>query len=125
MLLRRLVVEHKAAERRRCFPAVLHLGGPGRPEVGRVDESESHVDHALRCDVLEALLRRARDGALMTWLTRPGELAEQDVDLRWLRAVAAVNAELGRSLPYVVVTREGWRDPMSGACRSWRRLRVR
>ena len=61
----------------------------------------------------------------MTWLTRPGGLELQDVDLAWLRVVAAVNGETGRSLPFVVVTRGGWRDPRSGVGRSWRRLRVR
>jgi hypothetical protein len=123
--LRRLVLEHKAEERRRHFPAVLHLGGPGRPESGRVDESAASLDHALRCDVLEAMLRRARAGPLMTWLTRPGDLEVQDVDLAWLRAVATVNAETGRALPYVVVTRDGWRDLASGAGRTWRRVRER
>ena len=124
-LLRRLVLDHKASERRHRFPAVLHLGGPGRAETGRVDESEAELDHALRCDVLEAMLRRSRGGPLMTWLTRPGDLEVQDVDLAWLRAVTAVNGETGRSLPYLVVTREGWRDPRTGVGRSWRRLRNR
>ena len=123
-LLRHLVVEHKATERRHRFPAVLHLGGPGRPEVGRMVEWEADLDHALRCDVLEAMLRRPT-GPLMTWLTRPGGLEAQDVDLAWLRVVVAVNGETGRSLPFVVVTREGWRDPRSGVGRTWRRLRVR
>src|SRR5215204_4454725 len=63
-LLRHLVVEHKATERRHRFPAVLHLGGPGRPEVGRVDESEAGLDQALRCDLLEAMLRRAPAAAV-------------------------------------------------------------
>ena len=124
-LLRHLVVQHKATERRHRFPAVLHVGGPGRPEVGRVVASGADLDHALRCDVLEAMLRRATAGPLMTWLTRPGGLEVQDVDLAWLRVVAAVNGETERSLPYVVVTREGWRDPRSGVGRTWQRLRVR
>jgi hypothetical protein len=122
--LRRLVLDHKAGERRRRFPAVLHLGGPGRPETGRVDESAAAYDHALRCDVLEAMARRAV-GPQMTWLTRPGDLGVEDLDLAWLRAVSSVNAETGRALPYVVVTREGWRDPVSGVGRTWRRVRVR
>ena len=129
-LLRRLVLEHKAVERRHRFPPVLHLGGPGRPEAGRVVEDPAvGLDHALRCDVLEAMLKRAgsvhRDRPLMTWLTRPGSLEVQDVDLAWLRAVRAVNGETERALPYVVVTRDGWRDPRSGAVRTWRRLRQR
>ena len=129
-LLRRLVLEHKAAERRHRFPAVLHLGAPGRPEAGRIVESaEAGLDHALRCDVLEAMLKRAGtpdpDRPLMTWLTRPGSLDIQDVDLAWLRAVTAVNGEADRALAYVVVTRDGWRDPRSGAGRAWQRLRQR
>ena len=128
-LLRRLVLEHKATGRRHRFPAVLHLGRPGGPETGRVDESEAALDDALRCEVLEAMLRRAAAGPLttplMTWLTRPGDLQVQDVDLAWLRVVRAVNGETGRSLPYVVVTRDGWRDPRSGVSRTWRRLRDR
>ena len=128
-LLRRLVLEHKAAERRRRFPPVLHLGGPGRPEVGRVVENARDpadlLDHALRCDLLEALLKRGAAGPVMTWLTRSGPLDVQDVDLAWLRVVVAVNGETGHALPYVVVTRDGWRDPRSGVGRTWQRLRQR
>ena len=133
-LLRRLVLEHKAAEPRHAFPAVLHLGGPGQPEAGRVVEDPAAtgpeaLDHALRCDVLEALLKRAArkspDRRLMTWLTRPGTLEVQDVDLAWLRAVAAVNGETERALAFLVVTKEGWRDPQSGVRRSWQRVRQR
>jgi hypothetical protein len=125
-LLRRLVLAHKAAERRHRFPAVLHLGRPAGPAADSVDESAAPLDHALRCDVLEAmLLRTPADPSLMTWLTRPGDLAVQDVDLAWLRAVSTVNAETGRVLRYVVVTRHGWRDPASGVGRTWRRLRDR
>ncbi len=129
-LLRRLVLEHKAAERRLRFPSVLHLGGPGRPEVGRVVEDtdagpQARLDHALRCDLLEALLRRAGDRQVMTWLTRSGPLDVQDLDLGWLRAVSAVNGETDRSLVFLVVTRDGWRDPQSGVGRTWRRVRQR
>jgi hypothetical protein len=61
----------------------------------------------------------------MAWLTRPGDLDVQDVDLAWLRAIAAVSDETDRMLPFVVVTRRGWRDPRTGAGRSWARLRQR
>jgi hypothetical protein len=49
----------------------------------------------------------------------------QDVDLAWLRTVATVNGETERDLAYVVVTRDGWRDPRTGAGRTWLRLRQR
>lgn len=122
-LLRHLVLDHQAAERRRRFPAVLHLGRPGRPPTGLVDESHGVLDDALRCEVLAAMLRRCTPGRLIAWLTRPGGLEVEDVDLAWLRAVVAVGEVTGRRLPYVVVTRSGWRDPCSGTGRSWARLR--
>ncbi|WP_370864856.1 hypothetical protein [Nocardioides agariphilus] len=123
-LLRRLVLQHKADERRRRFPAVLHLGGPGRPETGRVVEEDS-LDDALRAELLSALLRRAAGTSPMAWLTRSGDLEVQDVDLAWLRAVASLDGEAGRDLRYVVVTRRGWRDPRSDVGRTWVRLRQR
>jgi hypothetical protein len=124
-LLRHLVLDHKAAERRRRFPPVFQLGSPGSPPTGRVDESDDRLDHALRCELLAAMLRRCAPGRLMAWLTRPGDLGVQDVDLAWLRALVTVGAETGRPLPFVVVTRRGWRDPLSGTCRSWARVRQR
>jgi hypothetical protein len=124
-LLRHLVLEHKADERRHRFPAVLHLGSRGGAPPARVEEAGDHLDHALRCEVLAAILRRTRADRLMAWLTRPGDLDVQDVDLAWLRALAAVGGETDRCLPYVVITRGGWRDPRSGAGRSWARLRQR
>ncbi len=72
-----------------------------------LDPSGSRLDQALRCDLLEAVLRRAPPGPVMTWLTRPGGLEDQDLDLAWLRVVVAVNGETGRALPYLVVTRRG------------------
>jgi hypothetical protein len=124
-LLRHLVLDHKAAERRRRFPAVLHVGSPGGAPVGQVDESEDVLDDALRCELLGAMLRSRPPGRTMVWLTRPGELDVQDVDLAWLRAVAAVGGEAEDRLPYVVVTRRGWLDPRTGSGRSWTRLRQR
>ncbi len=127
-LLRRLVLEHKATERRHRFSPVLHLGWPGRQELGRVvDPAPPYevLDDALRSDLLSAMLRRAPDGPVMAWLTRPADIEVQDVDLAWLRAVTTVLGETGRLLPYVVVTRTGWRDPLTGVGRSWRRLRER
>ncbi len=124
-LLRRLVLQHKTGERRRSYPAVLHVGWPGRPETGRVDEGDDRLDDALRSEILAALLRRVQGRPPMAWLTRCGELGVQDVDLAWLRAIAAVHGESGHVIPYVVVTRTGWRDPRSGVARTWVRLRQR
>ena len=126
-LLRHLVVEHKAAERRHRFPAVLHLGGPGRPEVGRVAEGDADLDHALRCDVLEAMLAPPGTGPLMTWLTRPGDLEPQDVDLAWLRgrrrrerrdrAAAAVRRRHPRGLARPPLGRRPHLAPAAGPAR--------
>jgi hypothetical protein len=85
------------------------------------------ADHALRTDVVAALLRRTtRPGVEpVLWLTRPGPLDLQDEDAAWLAAARAATGEAGRALTMVVVTRKGWRDPRSGVQRTWRRLRPR
>jgi hypothetical protein len=129
--LRRLVLDHKASEHRLRFPPLLQAGSPGRV-LWRCTEPPGPgggLDLALRCDALAAVLHQAaRTGAdedALVWLTRAGDLAVQDVDLDWLRAVTTVNAETGRRLAFVVVTRQGWHDPRTGERRTWRRLRDR
>ncbi|WP_300406250.1 hypothetical protein [Nocardioides sp.] len=122
--LRRAVLDHVVTERRRVFPPVVHVGLPGTDEACfRPDDHE--LDQALRTDVVEALARRVRrpDAPLLVWLTRRGDLSEQDADLLWARAARGAAYELGRPLSMVVVTRKGWRDPLSGDSRTWRRLR--
>jgi len=151
--LRQLVWDHKRAERRQHYAAVLHLSAPGQRDLGLIEEplagtsrkarpgtlrrgrrttgdpSAHRLDLALRTDALGAAIRRAQaspDGpALMTWLTRPGEPDVQDLDLEWLRAIRSVSAETGADLTFVVVTRHGWLDPASGVQRRWQRLRIR
>ncbi|UMG92170.1 hypothetical protein [Nocardioides sp. TF02-7] len=125
-LLRRAVLDHaRATERRRLYPPALHVGVPGirarRFEV--VDE----LDHALRTDVVEAMLRPAVDTGVvpLLWLTRRGEREQQDADSEWSAAVAAAGGELGLTLGLVVVTRRSWHDPCTGVGRSWQRLRDR
>lgn len=124
--LRRAVLEHAGSERRRIFAPLLHVGTPGGPQALFATGPLPATDHALRTDVMAALLRRtsAIDGRLV-WLTRPGDLELQDLDAAWLAAARAAGAEAGVPVTMVVVTRHGWRDPRSGAGRTWKRLRAR
>lgn len=125
-LLRRAVLEHASSERRRVFLPLLHVGVPGGVEAVFAVRDDDPSDHALRCDVVAAMVRRARrpGPAPMVWLTRAGDLETQDVDAAWLASARAAFGELGLPLLMVLVTRHGWRDPRSGAQRTWRRLRT-
>ncbi|CAI9412954.1 hypothetical protein [Nocardioides sp. T2.26MG-1] len=131
LVLRRAVLDHVRVERRRWFPARLHVGAPGGAEevfATDPDDPDEDLDHALRADVVAALIQRARQrgGAVpMLWLTRPGPLELQDVDAAWLSAARTAAAEAGIGLTLVVVTRRGWVDPRSGVRREWKRLRQR
>ncbi len=143
--LRDAVLEHVTTEHRRVFAPVLHLGTPGARRV-ELPLYLPRPDHALRTDLVEALYRRHRESALhdppappaqpvqpcppgtdappvLLWCTRPGGLEPEDDDLAWSSAAPCAAHELEVSLPLVVVTRQGWRDPATGAGRSWRRLR--
>ena len=127
-LLRRAVLDHVSTERRRVFDPVAHVGVPGA-QVARLELQRDDLDHALRIDALEAMVRRVQDDAadldtaLLVWLTRPGALDLQDVDVDWAGAARSAALELTRVLVMVVVTRRGWHDPTTGATRTWRRLR--
>lgn len=123
-LLRRAVYDHAVADRRRVHPPYLHVGLPGQPHPVFLLGEDEPDDHALRVEVISALLRRAGEQALV-WLVRPGELVMQDVDAAWLAAARQAYAEAGRDLVFVVVNRHGWWDPRSGVRRTWRRLRAR
>lgn len=125
--LRRAVVDHAATERRRVFPPVLHVGSPGET-VATFVIADDATDHALRTDVVSAMLRRSRRrGATpLVWLSRPGAPSEvRDVDLEWLAATRSAGGELGLLLPYVVINRRAWRDPRSEVGRVWKRARDR
>lgn len=127
--LRRAVLDHATSERRRRFTPALHVGTPGAAQAVLALEPDERLDHSLRTDVVAAMLARVGrlpgPAAPLVWLTRPGELDLQDVDARWLSAARAACAESGTPLTLVVVGRHGWRDPRSGASRTWRRLRRR
>lgn len=126
LLLREAVRRHAAGQQRQRFAPLLHLGRPGVRERS-FPAALTGTDHALRCDLVAALLATRRAGEAepdpIVWLTRPGGLEAEDVDQAWLSAAAAAYAEAGRELTWVVVTRHGWRDPRSGVQREWQRIR--
>lgn len=133
-LLRAAVLAHCESERRRRFPAKLHVGVPDRSV--HVHESGPSEDDALRADLAGALVQRwTRDpvlrgdgdsrGVLWSWLTRPGTLCLHDDDVAWGRALRRAAAEAGVPAEFVVVTREGWWDPITGVQTRWSRLRRR
>jgi hypothetical protein len=124
-LLRTAVFEHARTETRRQFPPVLHVGVPGiRARRFTVDRP---LDHALRTDVVEAMLRPAVERGVvpLLWLTRRGDTVAHDVDALWCAAAHAAGGELGLSLGLVIVTRRSWHDPRTGVARQWKRPRLR
>ncbi|MFB9314822.1 hypothetical protein [Nocardioides plantarum] len=124
-LLRRAVLEHVGQERRRVHPPVVHVGVPGGVTAA-LTLGDQGLDHALRTDVLEAMVRQTQvaGSPTLVWLSRSGARETRDVDLAWLTAARAAAAELGRALPMVVVTRRSWLDPSTGVYRDWLRLRA-
>lgn len=122
-LLRQAVLDHASSEHRKVFPPALHVGVPGA--ASRRFEIEESLDHALRVDIVETMLRRAVEKQVvpLLWLTRRGPMAAHDVDAAWSAAVHAAGGELGLGLGLVVVTRHSWHDPRSGVCRTWKRIR--
>jgi hypothetical protein len=128
--LRRLVYDHAVSERRHRYRPQLHVGHPGGVEEVFAVRPDEPLDHALRADVVAAMVRRwrLRTGTVeapLVWLLRPGELELQDVDACWLAASRQAFAEAGLPLTYVVANRHGWLDPRSGLARTWVRMRRR
>lgn len=125
-VLRRAVLEHALAEQRRLFPPVLHVGLPERDPCRFEPEPGDVLDHALRVEVVQAMIRPSLEvGRVpLVWLTRM-EGEGWDCDLRWSTAVRVASAELGLALGLVVVTRRSWHDPISRVGRTWSRMRPR
>lgn len=127
-VLRRVVLEHSSSERRRSHTPLLHVGLPGAETIHALVADEP-LDHALRADVVAAMVRRIqpRTGRLtpIVWLTRSGPLEVQDDDAAWLASAGQAYGEAGLRLIFVLVNRHGWADPRSGLRRTWVRLRGR
>lgn len=125
--LRTAVLDHALSERRRVHLPLLHVGSPGGTGTLFAIRGQDDSDHALRTDIVAALLGRSQRAGVvpLVWLTRPGALDVQDVDAAWLASARAAYAEAGAPLTLVVVNRHGWRDPRSGCTREWKRLRQR
>jgi hypothetical protein len=125
-VLRAAVIDFKEATPRGRAPVSLHVGVPGRA-AGHLVERGQVLDQALRTDIAAALIQRtgAAEGRRWAWLTRSGALELHDADAAWSAAWYAACAESGVDVPFVVVTRTGWRDPRSGVRREWSRLRRR
>src|SRR5436190_7035467 len=125
-LLRRAVLDHALeVERRRDYGPVLHVGVPGIRS--RRFEINAPLDHSVRTDIVEAMLRPAIDRGVvpLLWLTRRGDTTPEDVDDAWSAAVRAAAGDLGLTLGLVVVTRRSWHDPRTGVSRTWKRIRAR
>lgn len=123
LLLREAVRRHAATEHRRRFAPVLHVGRPGVRER-TAPASLASSDHALRIDLVAALVACSADPEPLVWLTRSGDLSREDLDAAWSSAARAAGGEAGRHLRCLVVTRHGWRDPVTGGGRTWRRIRA-
>ncbi|MGN0065529.1 MAG: hypothetical protein ACI379_14925 [Nocardioides sp.] len=126
-LLREAVLRHRETEPRRRFVPRLHVGVPGRRTA--VHEVRGDEDQAARTDLVAAMVEPFSPGVgvarpdLYAWLTRPGHLTLHDLDADWSVAVRDACAQVGLDAVFVVVTREGWWDPRSGASARWVRLR--
>lgn len=126
-VFRAAVIDFKERMPRGRAPVALLVGIPGHGVASHVVTRGQALDHALRTDIAAGLLQRtaAASGHRWAWLTRSGPLSLHDADVAWSAAWYAACAESAVDVPFVVVTRSGWRDPRSGVTREWTRLRRR
>ncbi len=135
VMLRAAVLDFRETEHRRRPPPTVHVGLPAGEPACFVHEPGTGADAALAADVVGALLQRSRRELAslldapapvpLTWLTRAGSLTVHDADVLWSVATRTAYAEAGLGATFVVVTRDGWLDPVTGVGREWRRLRRR
>jgi hypothetical protein len=128
----------RLAERRRVFAPRLHVGVPGSdqrlvsdglaPLRGAPWPAPRWLDAGLRADVADRMVsawRAQAASAAYCWYTRPGTPDLHDEDPAWSAAVRwAFAAHDLPLLGFRVVTRYGWRDPVTGDERRWKRLRL-
>ena len=126
-VLRAAVIDFKESSPRGRAPVSLQVGVPGRAVARHVVGPGQVLDQALRTDIAAALLQRSTPAAghRWAWLTRSGSLSLHDADVAWSAAWYAACGEASVDVPFVVVTRTGWRDPRSEVLREWSRLRRR
>jgi hypothetical protein len=129
----------RRAQQRRVFAPRLHLGVPGSPHglasdglaplTGDPWPPPRWLDTGARADVCDRLVSAwslQSATAAYCWYTRPAAPSVHDEDHAWLAATRWAFAAHGLPLlGFWVVTRYGWRDPVTGEERRWKRLRVK
>jgi len=124
--LRRAVFALRSGERRRVFPAQVHVGDPdGERATYTIDAAT--LDDGLRTDVVAALLRQQPDGQpAAVWISRVGVPEPHDLDLAWTGPCLGAFVESGEvPVWFAVITKRGWYTPLSGESVTWQRLRLR
>jgi hypothetical protein len=124
--LRRAVFALRSGERRRVFPAQVHVGDPDAEHSTYTLDAEG-LDDGLRTDVVMALLRRQPEGRRpAVWMTRVGVPEPHDLDLAWIGPCLGAFAESGEAPAwFAIVTKRGWYAPLSDESATWQRLRLR
>jgi hypothetical protein len=117
----------REAGTRRALPFTAYVGVPGSVRTALLHDP-AH-DQVLRTDLVErvvdGLSERAVDRATAcAWVTRPGDLALDTLDLDWLAVARAGFDRHDLELPaFFVVSRNGWHEAFSGRTRRWHRVR--
>ncbi len=126
LVFRAAVLRFKETSPRGWAPTSLHVGVPDKAFASHAVLRGQSLDQALRTDIAAALIQRTMAASpRWGWLTRVGPLGLHDADALWSAAWSSACAEAGIDLPFVVVTRTGWRDPRTEVQREWTRLRRR